>query len=59
MGFYDEMYFRSIVDAGEPLYSLIGLETEGTTVDFQVGANSYLYGHVLLPTLPISTGLTS
>ena len=44
MGFYDEMYFRSIVDAGEPLYSLIGLETEGTTVDFQVGANSYLYG---------------
>lgn len=44
MGTYDEMYFRSIVDGGQEIYSLIGLETEGTTVDFQVGANAYLYG---------------
>ena len=44
MGTYDEMYFRSIVDAKKPIYSLVGLETEGTTIDFQVGANAYLYG---------------
>ncbi len=44
MGNYDEMYFRSIVNEQLPIYSLVGLETEGTTVDFQVGANAYLYG---------------
>lgn len=44
LGSYDEMYFRSIINENEPLYSVIGLETEGTTVDFQVGANAYLYG---------------
>ncbi|MGV8095971.1 MAG: hypothetical protein AB2L24_29315 [Mangrovibacterium sp.] len=44
MGTYDEMYFRSIVNEQQPIYSLVGLETEGTTIDFQVGANSYLYG---------------
>ncbi len=44
MGPYDEMYFRSIVREKLPLYSVIGLDTEGTVVDFQVGANSYLYG---------------
>lgn len=44
LGAYDEMYFRSIILENEPLYSVIGLETEGSTVDFQVGANAYLYG---------------
>lgn len=44
MGTYDEMYFRSIVSEKQPIYSVVGLETEGTTIDFQVGANSYLYG---------------
>ncbi|HPS12401.1 MAG TPA: hypothetical protein PLB87_03935 [Prolixibacteraceae bacterium] len=44
MGGYDEMYFRSIVAGKKPIYSNIGLETEGTTIDFQVGSNSYLYG---------------
>ncbi|MBR5671443.1 MAG: hypothetical protein IKX11_06255, partial [Bacteroidales bacterium] len=44
LGGYDEMYFRSIVNGGEPLYSVVGLETEGSTMDFQVGANAYLYG---------------
>ncbi len=44
MGYYDEMYFRSIVNERQPIYSLVGLETEGTVVDFQVGANAYLYG---------------
>ena len=44
LGGYDEMYFRSIVDSGNELFSVVGLETEGTTMDFQVGANAYLYG---------------
>lgn len=44
LGGYDEMYFRSIVDGGDKLFSVVGLETEGTTMDFQVGANAYLYG---------------
>ena len=44
MGTYDEMYFRSIINEQTPLYSIVGLETEGTSIDFQVGANSYLYG---------------
>lgn len=57
MGFYDEMYFRSIIDKGEELYSLIGLETEGTTVDFQVGANSYLYGSRFVTYLAYQYGI--
>ena len=44
LGGYDEMYFRSIIDGGDKLYSVVGLETEGSTKDFQVGANAYLYG---------------
>jgi len=44
LGPYDEMYFRSIINEGYPLYSVVGLETEGSTIDFQVGANAYLYG---------------
>ncbi|MBO4476031.1 MAG: hypothetical protein J5737_04875 [Bacteroidales bacterium] len=44
LGGYDEMYFRSIIDGGHDLFSVVGLETEGTTMDFQVGANAYLYG---------------
>lgn len=44
LGGYDEMYFRSIVDGGDKLFSVVGLETEGSTMDFQVGANAYLYG---------------
>lgn len=44
LGPYDEMYFRSIINEKYPLYSVVGLETEGSTIDFQVGANSYLYG---------------
>ena len=44
LGGYDEMYFRSIVDEDDELFSVVGLETEGSTMDFQVGANAYLYG---------------
>ena len=44
LGGYDEAYFRTQVKEGKELYSVVGLETEGTTSDFQQGATSYLYG---------------
>ncbi|MEI6049888.1 MAG: hypothetical protein WCS03_13365 [Bacteroidota bacterium] len=44
MGGYDEMVFRTMVLDSAFFYNVIGLETEGTTIDFQVGVNSYLYG---------------
>ncbi len=44
LGGYDETYFRTHVKEGEELYSVVGLETEGTTSDFQQGTTSYLYG---------------
>lgn len=44
IGGYDEMYFRSIVSGGEKISTVVGLESEGTTKDFQVGTNAYLYG---------------
>ncbi len=44
LGSYDEMVFRSMVRDSAYIYHLVGLEAEGTSIDFQVGANSYLYG---------------
>ena len=44
LGGYDEMMFRTSVRDGKEFYDVVGLESEGTTVDFQVGVNSYLYG---------------
>lgn len=43
-GAYDEMVFRSMVRDGRRFYDPLGLASEGTKVDFQAGANSYLYG---------------
>jgi hypothetical protein len=43
-GGYDEMVFRTMVHEDAYFYDVIGLESEGTTSDFQVGQNSYLYG---------------
>src|SRR3989454_4918747 len=43
-GPYDEMVFRSMVRDGSRIYDPLGLESEGTKTDFQVGVNSYLYG---------------
>jgi len=43
-GAYDEMVFRAKVRDNAKLYSPLGLESEGTAVDFQVGVNDYLYG---------------
>ncbi|HEX5651178.1 MAG TPA: hypothetical protein VFX69_16085 [Steroidobacteraceae bacterium] len=43
-GGYDEMVFRAKVRDGSPFYDPLGLESKGTEVDFNVGANAYLYG---------------
>jgi hypothetical protein len=44
IGPYDEMVFRTLVRDSGRMYDVVGLESEGTTIDFQVGVNSYLYG---------------
>ena len=44
LGAYDEMVFRSMVRDDAHFYSNLGLVSEGIAVDFQVGANAYLYG---------------
>ena len=44
LGGYDEMVFRGLARDQRYIYDLVGLESEGTSADFQVGANSYLYG---------------
>ena len=43
-GAYDEMVFRAMVRDDAHFYSALGLESEGSSVDFQVGVNAYLYG---------------
>lgn len=44
LGGYDEMVFRTMVRDSLEFYDPVGLEAEGTAIDFQVGVNSYLYG---------------
>jgi hypothetical protein len=41
---YDEMTFRAMVRDSSYFYDIVGLESEGTAKDFQIGQNSYLYG---------------
>lgn len=43
-GGYDEMVFRAMVRDGATFYDPLGLVSEGTKIDFQEEANSYLYG---------------
>ena len=43
-GAFDEMVWRAKVRDDDKFYSPLGLESEGTAVDFQVGVNDYLYG---------------
>ncbi len=43
-GGYDEMVFRAMVRDDVEFYDPLGLVSEGTKIDFQVQANSYLYG---------------
>lgn len=41
---WDEMVFRSMARDGSRFYTPLGLVSEGTKVDFQLEANSYVYG---------------
>ena len=43
-GGYDEMVFRAMVRDGAHFFDPLGLVSRGTRIDFQVGANAYLYG---------------
>ena len=56
IGPYDEMVFRTIVRDSGTMYDVVGLESEGTTVDFQVGTNSYLYGTRFMSYLALRYG---
>ena len=41
---YDEMVFRTMVRDSSYFYDIVGIESEGTAADFQMGQLSYLYG---------------
>ncbi len=56
IGPYDEMVFRTLVRDSAIIYDLVGLESEGTTIDFQVGVNSYLYGTRFVSYLALQYG---
>jgi hypothetical protein len=43
-GGYDEMVFRALVRDDAKFYDPLALVSTGVRVDFQVGANAYLYG---------------
>jgi hypothetical protein len=43
-GAYDEMVFRAMVRDDAHFYDPLGLESEGTAIDFQSLSNAYLYG---------------
>ncbi len=43
-GGYDEMVFRAKVSDNAKFYDPLGLVSKGTEIDFQTGANAYLYG---------------
>jgi len=43
-GGYDEMVFRAMVRDDSHFFDPLGLESRGTRIDFQTGANAYLYG---------------
>jgi hypothetical protein len=56
LGGYDEMVFRAMVRDNSYIYNVVGLESEGTSIDFQVGANSYLYGTRFMTWLALTYG---
>ena len=55
-GGYDEMVWRAKVHDHSRIFSPLGLESEGTQIDFQVGANSYLYGTRFMSYLGLTYG---
>lgn len=56
LGGYDEMVFRTMVRDSSYFYDMVGLESEGTTIDFQIGVNSYLYGARFVSYLALQHG---
>jgi hypothetical protein len=56
LGGYDEMVFRTMVHDSSMFYDYVGLESEGTTIDFEVGANAYLYGTRFVSYLALQYG---
>jgi hypothetical protein len=56
LGGYDEMTFRAMVRDNRYFYDVVGLESEGTTSDFQIGQNSYLYGTRFMSYLALQYG---
>lgn len=58
LGGYDEMVFRTMVRDSAYFYNVIGLETEGTAIDFQVGVNAYLYGTRFVGYLAATHGIS-
>lgn len=59
LGGYDEMYFRSVAHENAPMSTVVGLESEGSTKDFQLGTNAYLYGTRFVNYLVMRHGLDS
>ena len=57
LGGYDEMTFRTMVCDSAYFYDFVGLESEGKTIDFQVGVNSYLYGTRFVSYLAVNHGV--
>jgi hypothetical protein len=55
-GGYDEMVFRAKVQDGAKFYDPLGLVSKGTEIDFQTGANSYLYGTRFMDYLAFTYG---
>jgi hypothetical protein len=55
-GGYDEMVWRAKIHDHSRIFSPLGLESEGTQIDFQVGANSYLYGTRFFSYLALTYG---
>jgi hypothetical protein len=56
MGPYDEMVFRTMVRDSARFYDPVGVESEGTRIDFHVGVNSYLYGARFMSYLALEYG---
>ena len=55
-GGFDEMVWRAKVRDNDKFYSPLGLEAEGTAIDFQVGVNDYLYGTRFMSYLALKYG---
>ena len=55
-GGYDEMVFRAMVHDNAKFYDPLGLVSKGTEIDFQTGANAYLYGTRFMDYLALTYG---